>query len=67
MWLAVGKSSKILVKYCRGDKTWLQKSTKVPNNGNFEIFVGGVFKVHSGAWFEKYGLIKNFFYIYEGR
>ena len=45
----------------------MQKSTKVPNNGKFKIFLGGVLKVHSGVWVKKYGLVKNFFDRYEGR
>ena len=47
--LAVGKSSKILVTYYRGGQIWLKKSTKVPNNGEFEIFPGGMLKVNSGG------------------
>ena len=48
IWLTVGKSSKILVKYVgeiRPDCRNL--ATKVHNNGKFEIFLGGVLKVHS--------------------
>ena len=50
VWLPVEKSSKILLKFCRGGYNWLEKSIKVDNNGKFEIFLGGVLNVHSGVW-----------------
>ena len=40
---------------------------KVHNNGKFEIFLGGVLKVHSRCVGLKIWLVKDFFYRYEGK
>ena len=59
IWLAVGKSSKILVKYVEEVRPGCRNlATKVHNNGKFEIFLGGVLKVHSRCvalkiWFDQ--------------
>ena len=46
IWLAVGKSSKILVNYVEEVRPGCRNlATKVHNNGKFEIFLGGVLKV----------------------
>ena len=46
--MTVGKSSNVLVKFVQEVRPGCRNlATKVHNNGKFEVFLGGVVKVHS--------------------